>query len=130
MTMTNRQFFEAIAANATLAQELRDFAVESIVKLDKKNAQRKSAESKTAKENKPLKKEILDLMSENEGDTYLAADIAAQFGYSTQKASALLGQLAKEGMLSVEKVKVKGKGMQNGYTFVTPTQALENEITV
>lgn len=128
--MTNREFFEAIAANEVLAQELRDFAIEGIAKLDRKNEQRKSSESKTAKENKPLKEAILNLMADSEGETYLAADIAAQFGYSTQKASALLRQLVKEGMLSVGKVKVKGKGMQNGYTFVVPTQALENEITV
>lgn len=47
--MTNRQFFEAIAANEVLAQELRDFAVESIAKLDRKNAQRRSSESKQKK---------------------------------------------------------------------------------
>lgn len=36
MTMTNRQFFEAIAATQELSDELRNFAEEAIVKLDRK----------------------------------------------------------------------------------------------
>lgn len=128
--MTNREFFEAIAANEALAQDLRDFATEGIVKLDRKNEQRRSSESKTEKENKPLREAILDFMADNEGETFLTADIAKQFGYSSQKASALLRQLVAANKLEVTEVKVKNKGTQKGYFFSVPVQALDNEITV
>lgn len=121
MTMTNRQFFETIAATQELSDELRNFAEEAIVKLDRKNAQRRSSESKTAKANKPLKAEIVALLQEN-GGQYLTSEIAEHFEYSSQKASALLRDLVKDGILQVEDVRVKGRGTQKAYSLLQKTE--------
>lgn len=121
MAMTQRAFYEAIVNGGMITEELQAFAEMGIEKLDKKNAQRRSSESKTAKENKPLKAEIVALLQET-GGQYLTSEVAGHFGYSSQKASALLRDLVKDGLLEVEDVKVKGKGKQKAYSLLQKTE--------
>ena len=117
MAMTQREFYEAIVNGGMITEDLKDFAEKGIEKLDRKNAQRRSSESKTAKENKPLKAEIVKFLQENEGQ-YLTSEVAGHFGYSSQKASALLRDLVKDGLLEVEDVKVKNRGKQKAYSLL------------
>lgn len=62
-----------------------------------------------------MREAILAFMTEHPEDTFLTSDIAKQFGYSSQKATALLRQLVAANKLEVTEVKVKGKGTQKGY---------------
>ena len=114
--MTNREFYEAIAKNDTLAEELRSHAVEAIGKLDKRNASRSAKPSKTALENAPIKDSILEyLVGKSE---VVASAIGEVLGISTAKASALCGQLVADGKIMASEVKIKGKGKVKGYSLV------------
>ena len=113
--MTNREFFEKIAKNETLAEEIRKHATEAIAKLDKRNADRKEKPSKTALANEPIKASILEyLVGKSEA---VASAIGEALGISTSKASALCGQLVAENKVVASEVKIKGKGKVKGYTL-------------
>ena len=108
--MTHREFYNAVITSVE-NDELVTFATEQIAKLDERNAKRKGAESKKAKENAPIKEAILSVLTH---EPMTASDIASTVGISTQKASALLRQI--EG-LSVTEVKVPKKGKCKGYAI-------------
>ena len=111
--MTQREFFNAVIAETENA-DLAKFAVESLQKLDARNAKRASTPSKTAIANEPIKQAI---MAELTDTPQTAAEIAVKVGVTTQKASALLRQIDCE----VTEVKVPKKGKQKGY-FVAVTE--------
>lgn len=113
--MTNREFFTAIASNATLSAELVKFAEEAIVKLDKRNASRSSKPSKTAVANEPIKASIVEYVTDHANA--LASDIAVACEISTQKASALCVQMVKDNVLTVCEVKVPKKGKVKAYSL-------------
>lgn len=113
--MTNREFFTAIASNATLPAELVEFAIEAITKLDKRNASRSSKPSKTAIANEPIKASIVEYVTAH-ADA-LASDIAVACEISTQKASALCVQMVKGKILTVCEVKVPKKGKVKAYSL-------------
>lgn len=116
--MTYREFYEMVKVGGSVTEEMEKFAMECIEKLDKKNATRRSSESKTEKENKPLRAEILAFLKENMEKVFITADIAKQFGHSSQKASSLLRRLVSDGLIEQTDVKVKGKGTVKGYFAV------------
>ena len=113
--MTNREFFTAIASNATLSAELVKFATEAIAKLDKRNASRSSKPSKTAIANEPIKASIVEYVTAHANA--LASDIAEACEISTQKASALCVQMVKDNVLTVCEVKVPKKGKVKAYSL-------------
>ena len=113
--MTNREFFTAIASNATLSAELVKFATEAIAKLDKRNASRSSKPSKTAIANEPIKASIVEYVMAHANA--LASDIAEACEISTQKASALCVQMVKDNVLTVCEVKVPKKGKVKAYSL-------------
>ena len=108
--MTQREFYNAVITSVE-NEELVTFATEQIEKLDIRNAKRKGAESKKAKENAPIKEAILGVLTH---EPMTASDVASAVGISTQKASALLRQI--EG-LSVSEIKVPKKGKCKGYAL-------------
>ena len=113
--MTAREFFTAVIGGKVGEAELA-YAREAILKLDSKNAKRKSTDSKTQKENKAIKETLLATMEKDK--VYTASEVAGmeiEGITSTQKASALLRQLVETGTLTSEEVKVKGKGKVKGY---------------
>ena len=95
--MTNREFFEAIVncfysvkakngeiltgsiftEDGKLIDAIKDFAAESIEKINKRNAKRASTETKTQKENKMVKDMIFTAMEY--GEFYSAKSIAESF---------------------------------------------------
>lgn len=111
--MTNREFYKAIA-NGEMNEELKNFALEGIKKLDHKNELRNSKPTKTAKENEPIKARITEILTTND-KPMLASEVASAVEISTQKASALLRQLVEGGVLAVDEVKVAKKGVQKIY---------------
>lgn len=113
--MTNREFFSEIITMEGASEEIKAFALESIAKLDKRNADRKARPSKTAKENMPIKAEILALLKEAK-TVLIASEIADSLEISTSKASALCKQLVDNGEIKSEEVKVKGGRKVKGYS--------------
>jgi DNA-binding transcriptional regulator GbsR (MarR family) len=108
--MTNREMLTAIV-NGELNEEVIEKAKEEIAKLDARNANRKNKPSKTQIENAPIIEKIAELLT----DTPMrASEIADALGISTPKASALAKKV--EGVVITD-VKVKGKGVQKGYSL-------------
>ena len=111
--MTQREFFTAVIAEVE-NEELKGYATEAIAKLDARNAKRASKPSKKALENEPIKASIREFL---EDDSHLASEIAKGLDLSVSKVSALCRQMVEGGVLKVEDVKVKGKGMQKSYSI-------------
>ena len=111
--MTQREFFTAVITKVE-DEELKAYAEESIAKLDARNASRKSKPSKKSLENEPIKVSIREFL---ESGSHLASEIAKGLDLSTSKVSALCRQMVTDGLLTVEDVKVKGKGTQKSYTL-------------
>lgn len=110
--MTRREFMEMVIADTT-NETIADFARSEIEKMDRKNELAKSRKSKKSAENEPIKEKIYSVLNSDEVTT--ASVIAEKVEISTQKASALLRQMVEDGRITVEDVKVKGKGKQKGY---------------
>ena len=110
--MTKREFMEMVIAETT-NEDVKVFAENEIVKMDKANANRSAKRAERRAENEPVKNAIVECLS---SELTLASEIADKVNISTQKASALLRQLVEEGRAKVEDVKIKGKGTKKGYT--------------
>lgn len=116
--MTIREFLENVIS-ADISNEMNDFARLRIEKLDEKNEKKKTT-SKKKTENSEIKEQILAQMA---NDTeYKASEIGEMMGFSTQKASALLVQLTKDGILVAEEKREKGKGKVKVYKLVPDTE--------
>lgn len=110
--MTRREFMEMVITDTT-NETIADFARSEIEKMDRKNELAKSRKSKKSAENEPIKEKIYSVLNSDEVTT--ASAVAEKVEISTQKASALLRQMVEDGRITVEDVKVKGKGKQKGY---------------
>lgn len=110
--MTRREFMEMVIADTT-NETIADFAKSEIEKMDRKNELAKSRKSKKSAENEPIKEKIYSVLNSDEVTT--ASVVAEKVEISIQKASALLRQMVEDGRITVEDVKVKGKGKQKGY---------------
>ena len=111
--MTNREFYTAIV-NGTLTEDVIAKAQKEIEKLDARNAKRASKPSKKSLENEPIKASIRGFL---ESGSHLASEIASGLNLSVSKVSALCRQMVDDGLLTVEDVKVKGKGTQKSYSL-------------
>ena len=111
LTMTNREFFEAIV-NGTINDEIKAHAHEAIEKLDARNARRANTPSKTAIANAPIIEAIKAILTT---EPQTAGMVAEKVEISVQKASALLRQIVANGDAFVTEVKVPKKGKQKGY---------------
>lgn len=107
--MTNREFYNAIAKNEALSEDIRKHATEAITALDKRNASRKDKPTKTQTENKSLMNTLVATLIEN-GKGMLASELATAMGLSTQKITGLCRNLAKENRVVGVPTKVKNKG--------------------
>jgi len=111
--MTNREFYTAVIASVD-NDELKAFATDAIAKLDARNAKRASKPSKKSLENEPIKASIREFLADG---SHLASEIAKGLDLSVSKVSALCRQMVDDGLLTVEDVKVKGKGTQKSYSL-------------
>lgn len=115
--MTQRDFYTKVIATTENA-EVKAFAENAIVKLDERNAKRKTTKSPNQKQNEEFKKQIVDYITENGQKS--AAEIAEGCELSsTSKASALLRQLTEIGAVEAVEVRVKGKGKHKEYFIPT-----------
>lgn len=114
--MTIRVFLENVI-KAEISDEMTAFAKERITKIDEKNEKKKSATSAKKTENGEIKKTILASMED--GIEYKASEIGTIIGISTQKASQLLVQMEKDGILTATEKREKGKGKVKFYTLAT-----------
>ena len=111
--MTNREFYTAVIASVD-NDELKAFATDAIAKLDARNAKRASKPSKKSLENEPIKASIREFLTDG---SHLASEIAKGLDLSVSKVSALCRQMVGDCTLTVEDVKVKGKGTQKSYSL-------------
>ncbi len=111
--MTKREVMNAIV-NGTVNEEVIAWAAHQLESMDKANETRRNKLSKAAQENTPLVEKIVNEILGAEPIT--ATMVGEAIGVSTQKASGLLRRAVKEGSANVEDVKIKGKGVQKGYT--------------
>ena len=112
--MTNREFMTTISTMENIPEELKEYALAAIAKLDATNEARKNKPSKKATENAPIMDQIANEILSSEAVT--AATVAEAVGISVQKASALLRALADEGRAVKAEAKIPGKGTQKVYT--------------
>ena len=128
--MTAREFYSAVI-EANISDEMNEKAQELITALDIKNDKRKTNGTKQQKANTEIKEQILTALENNEIETlesengnFITAKTTTNFmktideEFSTQRASALLGQLEKEGKLVTEQIKSKS-GKVKGYRLNT-----------
>lgn len=90
--MTTKNFYNAIASNESLSAELREFAANAIVKMDKESASRNSkAAEKRAAENAPFVEAVTNLLR-NSSKVWTASEVkdAIEGIESTSKATAIL----------------------------------------
>jgi hypothetical protein len=128
--MTAREFYMAVI-EANISDEMTEKATELIEALDSKNAKRKETGTKQQKANTEIKEIILTALENNEIETlenengkFITAKTTTNFmkttdeEFTTQRASALLGQLEKDGKLVSEQIKSKS-GKVKGYRLNT-----------
>lgn len=129
--MTKREFYTAIK-NGKIDEQVKLFATEELEKMDAVNEKRRNTLSKKAQENQPLLDKIESEILTEEPKT--ATDVAAILNVSVQKASGLLRRLVEDGKAAKVDVKIKGKGVQKGYSKVEVEEEsfdvnLDGEIT-
>ena len=128
--MTKREFYTAIK-NGKIDEQVKLFATNELEKMDAVNEKRRNTLSKKAKENEPLLDKIEREILTEEPKT--ATDVAAVLEVSVQKASGLLRCLVEDGKAAKVDVKIKGKGIQKGYSKVEAEESfdvnLDGEIT-
>ena len=123
--MTNREFLNSVINNK-IDTAVIDFAENQLAKLDERNKKRSSTMNARQKENENIKTEIIDYIKEN-SQSVVASEVGEQFGFSTQKASALLRQLAESGTLNVDTVKIPKKGKVKAYSLADNKMTADTE---
>lgn len=113
--MTKREFYIAIT-EAEVAEEIKEFALKEIEKLDADNARNAAKRAEKAKENEPYFEKILELVGET---PIVASEVAAQLGVSTSKASSLLRTLVNDEEIAKHPDPIKsGKSKVIGYVAI------------
>ena len=118
--ITLRQYHEAVISG-NITDAIIAKARAEIAKLDAANAKRAEKAAEKAKENDPIKNAIYNLLVEKGAmvSSAIAMELTTpEAEITTSKASSMCGQMVKERRLTVEDVKVKGKGKVKQYTAV------------
>ena len=110
--------------NGTNADKVKEWAKNEIAKLDKKNAKRKATAGEIKAENKPIAEAITKALANG---SMISSTLAMTIGQTVPKTNGVAGEMVKLGMLTKEKVKVKGKGEQTAYTLVATAEAVDEE---
>lgn len=113
--MTNREFYTAVV-NANISDEITAHASAAIEKLDNALEARKNKPSKKMTENAPILEALTNALTT---EPKVAADLAAEVGITTQKASALLRQLVAVGVAAQSEVKIPKRGTVKAYALAT-----------
>lgn len=126
--MTQREFLNKVVAIPNIAEDIKAEAEALIAKLDTKNEQRKSKQSKTQKENEPIAKAIIKALANG---AKFGVDLATELNYSTNKINGVALNLVNEGVLVKSKKRKDGKGdLKTVYALAVVTaDESENEDT-
>ena len=122
--ITLRQYHEAVISG-NITDAIIAKARAEIAKLDATNAKRAEKAAEKAKENDPIKNAIYNLLVEKGAmvSSAIAMELTTpEAEVTTSKVSSMCGQMVKERRLTVEDVKVKGKGKVKQYTAVVPVE--------
>lgn len=122
--ITLRQYHEAVISG-NITEAIIAKARAEIAKLDATNAKRAEKAAEKAKENDPIKNAIYNLLVEKGAmvSSAIAMELTTpEAEITTSKVSSMCGQMVKERRLTVEDVKVKGKGKVKQYTAVIPAE--------
>ena len=122
--ITMRQYHEAVISG-NITDAIIEKARAEIAKLDAVNAKRAEKAAEKAKENDPIKNAIYNLLVEN--GAMVASAIGAALTtpeneITTSKVSSMCRQMVDEHRLTVEDVKVKGKGKVKQYSAIVPAE--------
>ena len=122
--MTYRKFYETVIATEGMSTEMVDFAKSAIDALDRKNANRKSATSKTAKAMAEWRERFVAVLNGAEGTPMTAKEIAKALTIigddevSTQKVTAIAKSFA-EGEIVIADGKDAKKNKVKVYSLPT-----------
>ena len=122
--MTNREFYNTIANTETLPEDLRNFALDAIAKLDNTNEKRKAAAATKAAEKQaekaPVRETLFNiLLSTDEPMTATELIEAADLGDAIKGPASipsLLRPFVEDGRVVKVEKKITGKGKQRAYT--------------
>ena len=117
--ITLRQYHEAVISG-NITDAIIAKARAEIAKLDATNAKRAEKAAEKAKENDPIKNAIYNLLVEKGAmvSSAIAMELTTpEAEITTSKVSSMCGQMVKERRLTVEDVKVKGKGKVKQYSI-------------
>ena len=122
--ITLRQYHEAVISG-NITDAIIAKARAEIAKLDATNAKRAEKAAEKAKENDPIKNAIYNLLVEKGAmvSSAIAMELTTpEAEITTSKASSMCRQMVEEHRLTVEDIKVKGKGKVKQYTAVVPAE--------
>jgi len=113
--MTRRERLEAVV-NGNITEELIAECKAEIEKIDARNASRVAKPTEHKVENDKVAERILEILG---SEPMFADEIVATLdnGFSRPRVSGILTNLVKDGKISAEDVKVKGKGKRKAYTL-------------
>lgn len=122
--MTNREFYNTIANTETLPEDLRNFALDAIAKLDNTNEKRKAAAATKAAEKQaekaPIRETLFNILaSVDEPLTATELIEAADLGDAIKGPASipsLLRPFVEDGRVVKVEKKITGKGKQRAYT--------------
>lgn len=117
--MTMKAFLTAVLDTKGISAEVADFAKAEIAKIEEKNKKRRTTLTKGQKDNAALLEFVIAGMSAT--DVLTASDVAVMIDGSTQKASAILQNGVKQGILTASEVKGKS-GKVKGYRLCSPVK--------
>jgi hypothetical protein len=127
-TMTSRDFFTAVINLDNVPENLKEYATSQIEKLDKRNESRQTNGTANQRKNKEIAESLYNVLADN--TIYTAKQIVG-LGVdgiiSTQKATAIVGLLVKDGRVTVSDIKDEKKNKVKGYTKVTIEETAKTE---
>jgi polyhydroxyalkanoate synthesis regulator phasin len=116
--MTRRERLEMVIAN-TITDELIEECKAELVKMDEANAKRKEKVDPRKAENAEIMEKIVSVLAESTEPMQIDPIVEALgiADLTRQRVSSLCTILVKDGRITSEDVKVKGKGKRKAYSL-------------
>ena len=103
--MTKREFLQAVITSDGVAENIKEYAQNEIVKMDERNANRSSKPTKKQLENESIKAEVIEVLTD---EPQTAKEIAGKLEgkYTVNKISAICKLLEKDELVEKKEGKV------------------------
>lgn len=112
--MTKREFLNGVI-NGVVNDEMVEFATKELAQLDASLEKRRNTLSPKQQENLKLVETVVEALTEEPMTATQVYELGIEGVTSVQKASSLLRMAAKNDLVIVSEVVVKGKGKQKAY---------------